>query len=1100
MKKGASKDIPVIKRAVPQSWGTSNGTFVTDKVGSVEIAFVDYSCSKKVHLAPDIVEYKPGSGKPMYDLIIGKKTMHDLWVVLDFKQSTIQIDEILLPMRDIANLQLKSSITRALRKNSNFAQEPVSTRSATKRVVEILDAKYEKADIPAIVRENCSHLSATDREKLLSMLLKFESLFDGTLGDWNLPPVSFEIKEDMKPYHGRAYPIPQIHKAVLMKEIDRLCEIGVLKWQPSSRWASPTFIIPKKDGTVRTISDFRELNKRIIRKPYPIPKISTTLQELEGFTYATALDLNMGYYTIRLDAQASEMCTIIFPWGKYSYNRLPMGFGGSADIFQAQMMDLMASLDYVRAYIDDLLIITRGTFEDHISKIETVLTRLRDAGLKVNAAKSFFCTHEIEYLGYILTRGGIKPQQKKVQAILALNPPNTVKELRHFLGMVQYYRDMWAKRSEMLAPLSDLVGECGETKTTKKNKTKKSPWRWDPIHQKAFDDVKTAIAKEVVLAYPDFSKPFEIYTDASTKQLGAVITQDNRPIAFFSRKLSVTQSKYSVTEIELLAIVETLKEFKGMLWGQTIKVYTDHKNLTRDALGLTSDRVYRWRLLLEEYAPEIVYIKGVHNTVADAISRLEYDPSQNLTNEYTHATVRVPTAEPTTIPNRWKTFSKSWRCYNECHATTNTTDIQMNAVFANRSEEEEIYPLTTVEIAEAQKADATYKHFFKRNAVIDQGLEIKLIENTLCVCKEGRLVIPKPLQRRAVLWYHHYLQHPGHTRLEETMNTAMYWKGMRTTIRSLTKSCKTCQINKRRNYKYGHLPAKIVMSTPWECLCVDLIGPYTIKGKDGSQIDFMALTMIDPASSWFEIVELPLVTRLRTLNVNGKELLQSEVIFDKTSDRIAKLVNKTWLSRYPRCRYMIYDNGSEFKLHFEHLCDSYGIKRKPTTVKNPQANAILERVHQVLGQMLRTSELDMANSVSPDDVDVFLDNAAWAIRSTYHTVLKASPGAAIFGRDMLFDIPFVADWYKIGEHRQSLTDRDNERENKRRIDYDYKVGDQVLIVKDGILRKSESKFGKQPWTITTVHTNGTIRVQCGTKSERINIRRVTPYTEDIIPE
>jgi hypothetical protein len=168
-----------------------------------------------------------------------------------------------------------------------------------------------------------------------------------------------------------------------------------------------------------------------------------------------------------------------------------------------------------------------------------------------------------------------------------------------------------------------------------------------------------------------------------------------------------------------------------------------------------------------------------------------------------------------------------------------------------------------------------------------------------------------------------------------------------------------------------------------------------------------------------------------------------EDIFDKSSNRIAKLINKTWLSQYPRCRYMIYNNGSEFKLHFEHLCDSYGIKRKPTMVKNPQANAILECVHQVLGQMLRTSELDMADPVSPDDIDVFLDNAAWAIRSTYHTVLKASPGAAIFGRDMLFDIPFVADWYKIGEHRQSLTDRNNERENIRCIDYDYKVGDQV---------------------------------------------------------
>ena len=202
------------------------------------------------------------------------------------------------------------------------------------------------------------------------------------------------------------------------------------------------------------------------------------------------------------------------------------------------------------------------------------------------------------------------------------------------------------------------------------------------------------------------------------------------------------------------------------------------------------------------------------------------------------------------------------------------------------------------------------------------------------------------------------------------------------------------------------------------------------------------------------------------------------------------------MSRYPRCRYLVYDNGSEFKLNFEYLCDSYGIKRKPTTIKNPQANAILERVHQVLGQMLRTAEIDMADSVTPDDVDVFLDNAAWAICSTYHTVLKASPGAAIFGRDMLFDVPFIADWNKIGDYRQRQTDLSTERENKRRVDYDYKIGDRVLVIQDGILRKAQSPHGKEPWTITTVHTNGTIRIQRGTKTERINIRRVTPYTDE----
>jgi hypothetical protein len=132
-------------------------------------------------------------------------------------------------MRNITNLQLKPRITRALRENSCFAQEPVSTHSTTKRMVKNFDAKYEKADLPAIIRENCSLLTASDREKLLSVLLKVESLFDGTLGDWKLPPVSFELKEGMKPYHGRSYPIPHKHKAVLMKEIKLLCIIGVLE-------------------------------------------------------------------------------------------------------------------------------------------------------------------------------------------------------------------------------------------------------------------------------------------------------------------------------------------------------------------------------------------------------------------------------------------------------------------------------------------------------------------------------------------------------------------------------------------------------------------------------------------------------------------------------------------------------------------------------------------------------------------------------------------------------------------------------------------------------------------------------------------------------
>ncbi len=207
---------------------------------------------------------------------------------------------------------------------------------------------------------------------------------------------------------------------------------------------------------------------------------------------------------------------------------------GSPDIFQEKMLELKESLEFVRAYLDDLLCISKLSLEDHLDKLEVVLRQLCDAGLKVNAAKLTFCALEIEYLGYVLTRDSIKPQSNKVQAILTIKPPTGVRQLQHFLGMVQYYRDLWARRSNMLTPLTSLVGECGQTKTTKAKGTKKVPWHWDKVHQRAFNHVKATTAKEVILAYPDFNKVFEIFTDASSKQLVAVITQDNRPITFFS--------------------------------------------------------------------------------------------------------------------------------------------------------------------------------------------------------------------------------------------------------------------------------------------------------------------------------------------------------------------------------------------------------------------------------------------------------------------------------------------------------------------------------------------------------------------------------------
>jgi hypothetical protein len=313
-----------------------------------------------------------------------------------------------------------------------------------------------------------------------------------------------------------------------------------------------------------------------------------------------------------------------------------------------------------------------------------------------------------------------------------------------------------------------LVGECSQTKVTRAKRTKKVPWHWDDVHQRAFDHVKATIAREVVLAYPDYSKVFKIYTDALSKQLGALITQENRPIAFFSQKLSTMQQKYSVTKIELLAIVKTLKEFKGMLWGQPIKVFTDHANLIRDALGMTLDWVYQWRLLLEEYGPKIVYIKGIHNTVADAISLLEYEPSVNQTAENYRMTKVKKKSSKCSQRQSWMTVSKHW-----CNLEIDTNKPKdLNFAFAIHGEEDEIYPLTTIEIAEAQRKDQELKACFKKNATIPKkDVCLQLVEDTKMLCKNGTLIIPASLRHKVVAWYHHYLQHPGHSYLKETMRS-----------------------------------------------------------------------------------------------------------------------------------------------------------------------------------------------------------------------------------------------------------------------------------------------------------------------------------------
>ena len=995
------------------SWTTKAGKFKTTRKCEVDFTLPAFDAGKVITWNCYVDESDDSTNN--YDMIIGRDILFELGIDLLFSSAEMKWNGITIPMQATENLT--KNWAEQIENELLFAQEPPNLDA--ERIQAIIDSKYTAAELSDITKE-CKLLSEEEQQQLLQLLQKFEHLFDGTLGSWDTEPIDLELKNpDEKPYHAKPFPVPYSQEKKLREEIERLIKFGVLRKINRSEWAAPMFTIPKPDGTLRSLADFRELNKRIKRKPYPLPKISDMLQKLEGFQYATSLDLNMGYYHILLTPNSARLCTIVLPWGKYEYVRLPMGLCNSPDIFQEKMSDLMNGLEFARAYIDDLLVVTQGDFNLHLEHLEKVFTRLGEAGLKVNASKSTFCTDELEYLGYLINREGVRPTLKKVEAIRQLAVPKTKKQLRSFIGMVNYYRDVWPQRAHLLAPLSAMTST-------------KAKWLWTKEHQEAFDNMKLLIAKETLLTYPDFSKKFEIHTDASKVQLGACISQEGKPIAFYSRKLTDAQTRYTTTERELLSIVETLKEFRNILLGQQIEIHTDHQNLTYKQFN--SERVMRWRLYIEEYSPDLKYIPGEKNVVADALSRLDKEdkPIKDTLEMFYSIMEALPT-------------------------DTTEQDFSHN-------------PVSFEKLEKAQQQDSQIKQNLKKDKYHLEDFVGGGKTRTL-VCNKEKIVVPKKITQHVVDWYHTVLCHPGINRTEESISQHLFWPKMREQITNYVKSCPTCQKNKRKVLKFGWLPPKEAESQPWDKLCIDLIGPYKIRRKGLPDLICKCVTMIDPATGWFEIHEYE----------------------DKRSITVANIAEQEWFSRYPWPTQITFDRGSEFigKDFQKMIKEDYGIKGKPITVRNPQANAIVERVHQVIGNIIRTFELEDNYLDEENPWKGILSATAFAVRSTFHTTLHNSPGQLVFGRDMIFNIKHTANWEYIRARKQKLINKNNQRENSKRKRHEYQIGDQVLLHR-GTENKYEAPY-EGPYKILKVNKNGTVSLKVKSVTDTYNIRRIIPY-------
>ena len=520
----------------------------------------------------------------------------------DFDKKNIRWGDHVIPLRDSNHWRNQFNWMLALDKNylEQLDEDEVEDDSF------ILDAKYEATTATEVASQQ-NHLTSKQKQQLTAALADAQTLFDGKLGHYKDSLIHLDIMPNAVPVHSRPYSIPEKLKPAFKKELDHLVSIGVLESCGRTEWASPTFIIPKKDGRVRWISDLRELNKVLKRKVYPLPLIDDVVSRRSGYKYFTKLDLRMMYYSFELDDESKDLCTIVTPYGKYRYRRMAMGLKPAPDIAQEYIEKTIGDLkdEGVEVYIDDVGLFS-NSYEEHMSLISKVVQRLQNAGFKINPLKCEWCVQETNFLGHWLTPTGVKPWRKKIDAILKMSPPTNITQLRSFLGAVTYYRNIWPRRSHLLHPLTSLTG--------------KNKFIWTHDCQKAFDEMKAVMASDILMHYPDPNKPFELYTDASDYQMGAVILQEGKPVAYWSKKLNSAQMNYSVMEKEMLSIVHCLKEFRSMLYGTQLTIFTDHKNLTFRTLN--TQRVLRWRMFMEDFSPAFKYFPGKNNVIADCFSRL----------------------------------------------------------------------------------------------------------------------------------------------------------------------------------------------------------------------------------------------------------------------------------------------------------------------------------------------------------------------------------------------------------------------------------------------------------------------------------------------
>ena len=470
-------------------------------------------------------------------------------------------------------------------------------------------------------------LEKSQEQELEEIIKRYQEICavgDMKLGKTNI--VKHKINTgDNKPIAQNPYRADIGRRKIIKEEIKKMFKNGIIR-KSSGPWASPVVIVEKKDGSKRFCVDYRQINDITITDAHPIPRIDDLLEQFREANWFSSLDLASGYWQIEMDEKDREKTAFTCHLGLFEFNVMPFGLKNAPPTFQRMMNEILGDWldEFVVVYIDDIMIYS-GTFEEHMEHIERVLNKLKECNLMIKLKKCRWCEQNIEFLGHVVGKDGLKPDPSKIEKVKGIKEPTTVTQVRSFLGLCSYYRRFIKGFSKIAKPLNELL---------KKNKR----FEWKERQQKAFEKLKEKLIEYLILTYPDYGREFILITDVSGEGLEAVLTQLNEEgketvIAYASRNLKEAEKNYPITEQECLAIVWGVEYFNKYLVDRKFTIVTDHSALKtlKTAKIPKSGRRARWMMNLQQYDFEIKHRSGKSNSNADALSRLKYKKKGNMT-------------------------------------------------------------------------------------------------------------------------------------------------------------------------------------------------------------------------------------------------------------------------------------------------------------------------------------------------------------------------------------------------------------------------------------------------------------------------------------